>query len=313
MAEGIRLVSVRRGVDPRRFALLAFGGAAGCTSPTSRACSRSGGWSCRASPPCSRPGACWRPTCATSWCASHVGEVARMTAPTPAAALRGAWRREGRARLGALRRARRASGARSTCATASRSSRSRSPLDGVDLDARRPHRRRSSSASTAATRSSTPTARPTRKSCSSTRASPSSASCRRCRRAERRPPRPRRAARRAAASISATGSRCPSIELDALAAGPDDQGPGDLRVGDDDGAAARGRARDGHAARLARHRARLDTHRDSRSATAGSGTPRIALPAGGLLGARLSRSNGAGPLINGVRGLGKSFGGAVEF
>jgi N-methylhydantoinase A len=29
MAEGIRLVSVRRGVDPRRFAVLAFGGAAG--------------------------------------------------------------------------------------------------------------------------------------------------------------------------------------------------------------------------------------------------------------------------------------------
>jgi N-methylhydantoinase A len=29
MAEGVRLVSVRRGVDPRRFALLAFGGAAG--------------------------------------------------------------------------------------------------------------------------------------------------------------------------------------------------------------------------------------------------------------------------------------------
>jgi len=29
MAEGIRLVSVRRGLDPRRFALLAFGGAAG--------------------------------------------------------------------------------------------------------------------------------------------------------------------------------------------------------------------------------------------------------------------------------------------
>src|SRR5262249_44282155 len=29
MAEGIRVVSVRRGVDPRRFALLAFGGAAG--------------------------------------------------------------------------------------------------------------------------------------------------------------------------------------------------------------------------------------------------------------------------------------------
>jgi len=29
MAEGVRLVSVRRGVDPRRFALFAFGGAAG--------------------------------------------------------------------------------------------------------------------------------------------------------------------------------------------------------------------------------------------------------------------------------------------
>src|SRR5207237_3377202 len=29
MAEGIKLVSVRRGVDPRRFALVAFGGAAG--------------------------------------------------------------------------------------------------------------------------------------------------------------------------------------------------------------------------------------------------------------------------------------------
>jgi N-methylhydantoinase A len=29
MAEGIRLVSARRGVDPRRFTLLAFGGAAG--------------------------------------------------------------------------------------------------------------------------------------------------------------------------------------------------------------------------------------------------------------------------------------------
>ena len=30
MAEGIRLVSVRRGVDPRRFAILSFGGAARC-------------------------------------------------------------------------------------------------------------------------------------------------------------------------------------------------------------------------------------------------------------------------------------------
>src|SRR5205814_8412842 len=29
MAEGVRLVSVRRGVDPRKFSLLAFGGASG--------------------------------------------------------------------------------------------------------------------------------------------------------------------------------------------------------------------------------------------------------------------------------------------
>ena len=29
MAEGVRLISVRRGVDPRHFALLAFGGASG--------------------------------------------------------------------------------------------------------------------------------------------------------------------------------------------------------------------------------------------------------------------------------------------
>ena len=43
MAEGIRLVSVRRGVDPRRFAILAFGGAAAFTSPRSRANSISSG------------------------------------------------------------------------------------------------------------------------------------------------------------------------------------------------------------------------------------------------------------------------------
>jgi N-methylhydantoinase A len=30
MADGIRLMTLRRGVDPRRFALLSFGGAAGC-------------------------------------------------------------------------------------------------------------------------------------------------------------------------------------------------------------------------------------------------------------------------------------------
>src|SRR5207247_448457 len=39
--------------------------------------------------------------------------------------------------------------------------------------------------------------------------------------------------------------------------GPRGQGPGDPRVGDDDRARARGRARDGHASRLARHPHRL--------------------------------------------------------
>ena len=41
MAEGIRLVSVRRGVDPRRFALLSFGGAAGLHVDRRRAPARS--------------------------------------------------------------------------------------------------------------------------------------------------------------------------------------------------------------------------------------------------------------------------------
>ena len=52
MAEGVRLVSVRRGVDPRRFALLAFGGAAGLHVTDDGAPARSArGSSCRASPP----------------------------------------------------------------------------------------------------------------------------------------------------------------------------------------------------------------------------------------------------------------------
>ncbi len=45
------------------------------------------------------------------------------------------------------------------------------------------------------------------------------------------------------------------------------------------------------------------------SAVSVENAPRIALPAGGLLGARLAR-NGAGPLLE-VRGLSRSFGGAV--
>ena len=63
MAEGIRLVSVRRGVDPRRFALLSFGGAAGLhVTDVARQLDLS-----RVVVPrglrCCRPGGCWRPIC----------------------------------------------------------------------------------------------------------------------------------------------------------------------------------------------------------------------------------------------------------
>src|SRR5450631_4219564 len=57
MADGIRLMTLRRGVDPRRFALLSFGGAA-CMPPKSRANSISSASSCRRPPRCCRHGAC---------------------------------------------------------------------------------------------------------------------------------------------------------------------------------------------------------------------------------------------------------------
>ena len=58
MADGIRLMTLRRGVDPRRFAMLSFGGAAGRTRSKSRANWRSGASSCRRRPRCCRRGAC---------------------------------------------------------------------------------------------------------------------------------------------------------------------------------------------------------------------------------------------------------------
>ena len=58
MADGIRLMTLRRGVDPRRFALLSFGEPRGCTPSKSPA-----NWKSVASlylwpPRCCRPGAC---------------------------------------------------------------------------------------------------------------------------------------------------------------------------------------------------------------------------------------------------------------
>ena len=74
--------------------------------------------------------------------------------------------------------------------------------------------------------------------------------------------------RTAAGCISGRWVEVPVYRLDGLAPGLAAEGPGHLRVADHDGAGARGRARERHAPRLARHRARLETHRDSRSATA---------------------------------------------
>ena len=124
MAEGIRLVSVRRGVDPRRFALLAFGGAAGlhvtdvarqldlARVVVPRVAAVLSAWGMLAT------------DLRFEVSRTHIGDagaldgaaVKRLFAEMEAEGLRAA------ARL--VRRAGRAPRARSTCATASRSSRS---------------------------------------------------------------------------------------------------------------------------------------------------------------------------------------------
>jgi N-methylhydantoinase A len=79
MAEGIRIVSVRRGVDPRRFTLVAFGGAAGLhVMEVARLLEIRRSW-CPTSRPCCRRGACWRPICRYEMVRSHVSEASRMT------------------------------------------------------------------------------------------------------------------------------------------------------------------------------------------------------------------------------------------
>ena len=58
MADGIRLMTLRRGVDPRRFTLLSFGGRRACMRSKWRANSISSASSCRPRHRCCRPGAC---------------------------------------------------------------------------------------------------------------------------------------------------------------------------------------------------------------------------------------------------------------
>jgi len=69
MAEGIKLVSVRRGVDPRGFTLVAFGGAAGLhVTEVARLLEIRRVIVPSVAAVLSR-GACWRPICAMRWCA----------------------------------------------------------------------------------------------------------------------------------------------------------------------------------------------------------------------------------------------------
>ena len=171
MAEGIRLVSVRRGVDPRRFAMLAFGGAAGLHVTAIARQLGLAAWSCRAWPRCSRRGACSLRICATksraATSATPASSTPRRLAPCTTSS---------RPKAGGALRPRRSTVpsrciAPPTCATASRSSRSAS-LWTASTGRRRICSGSSPPPSTAATRSSTPTPCRTRTRCSSTPGSP---------------------------------------------------------------------------------------------------------------------------------------------
>ena len=123
MAEGIRLVSVRRGVDPRRFAILAFGGAAGLHVT---ALARQLGLGRVVVPRLAAVLSAWGMLTSDlryEVARSHVGDASQLDA----AALRAVRRARGRGSAPARGRLVRGSGrrcsARRTCATASRSSR----------------------------------------------------------------------------------------------------------------------------------------------------------------------------------------------
>src|SRR5205807_4633759 len=176
MAEGIKIVSVRRGVDPRKFTLVAFGGAAGLhvtevarlleirrvVVPTMAAVLSA--WGMLAT------------DLRYELVRTHVSEVTRL-APVMLRRLFAAMEADGRKRLGAFTgriRVRRSLDMR----YGEQIFEIPVSLEGVDV-ARADLETRSSRDFIAATRSCTPIAPPGRRSSSSTRALPSSASCRR--------------------------------------------------------------------------------------------------------------------------------------
>ena len=259
MAEGIRIVSVRRGVDPRRFTLVAFGGAAGLhVTEVARlleirrvvvpdVAAVLSAWGMLAT------------DLRYEMVRSHVSEASRMT-PAGLRELLARMEAEGRARLARLLGRGRGARARSTCATASRSSRSRCTSTG-STSARRTRSTRSPRASTGATRSCTPTARRGRRSSSSTPASPWSARCPSCARSRGAAESPGADHPGAPARVAGRLDGGAGLPLDGLPPGLEVKGAGHLRVAHHDRAHPRERARDRHAARLARHRARLRASR----------------------------------------------------
>ena len=245
MAEGIRLVSVRRGVDPRRFALLAFGGAAGLHVTevarmleirrvvVPRVAAVLSAWGMLAT------------DLRYELVRTHVGEAGRLGAARLRAALRRAGGARAAQRLGA---AFAGAGARpalaSTCATASRSSRSACRSTASTWRRRTSWRRSPTRFHRRHEELYTYSAPGQEVVLVNARVAVVGALPGPARRADavarRRRPRRREPAR---VSGSAAGTRCRSTTLDALPAGPGGQGPGHLRVGDHDRADPRGRAR----------------------------------------------------------------------
>ncbi len=236
MAEGVRLVSVRRGVDPRRFALFAFGGAAGLHATD---IARQLGLARVVVPRVAAVLSAWG-MLATDLrfevSRTHIGDAGALDG---AAVKRLFDDMEAEACAGCVRLSvgRRGPRGRSTCATASRCFEVTVPLDDVDWTA--PTRcRRSSSGFTAGTRRSTPIRCPTRKACwSNARVTVSGI-------LEELPQEPDLPT---AAPVAAAGERriffddwvaAPVYRFDALVPGQRIAGPRDRRIGDNDGAAA---------------------------------------------------------------------------
>ena len=237
MADGIRLMTLRRGVDPRRFALLSFGGAAGAARGRGRA--RTGdqahhradgglgavgvGHADQRSALRSEPHALWRGP-------AHFGR-------TKCASCSPSWssRPPAGCAPGSMGRSRSSDPPR--CATASRCSRSTS-RSMVSTGTRPTWSTRSRIAFIAATRNSTPTPRATRRWCSSTPASPRSARSRKSSRHAKPRRRRRGRARRAATRQAFFGGwrEVPVYALDDAAARACLGGPGDHRGRDHDGA-----------------------------------------------------------------------------